>query len=101
VIFGPAFQRYLGEVPNSWRMQQEGESDRWGDTSQHHFGLREVIEKMPDSMWAPSAAELFARLEQRSHKEPEGKASLYKHILDRYSASPYRLFAQREIARIY
>jgi ABC-type transport system involved in multi-copper enzyme maturation permease subunit len=100
-LFGPAFERYLGEIPNAWRMLQEGDSDRWGDTARHRIGLREVVDKMDGSLWAPGAAELYARLESPRQTTVDAKVVPYKHIIDRYADTPYKVIAQRECARIY
>jgi hypothetical protein len=99
MLFGPAFRRYLGEMPNTWRM--EGESDSRGDTVRHHRELREVLDRMSHSMWAPSAAEAYARLLARRHTSLEESLAFYERIEKEYADSPYLAFTLREKARIY
>ncbi len=101
MVFGPAFRRYIGEMPNSWRIQSEGEGDLRGDTVRHHRELREVIERMPTSMWAPSAAEAYARLLARKSKRLEDGLPYYIRIERDYRDSPYLAFALREKSRLY
>src|SRR5206468_3344045 len=52
-MFGSAFTRYLGEVANPWRLPEGEEADLMGDTTKHLQGLKDVMERMPDSLWAP------------------------------------------------
>ncbi len=99
-LFGPAFPMYIGEIPNAWRID-EGEADRWGDTVHHRHELREIVDKMPDSIWAPGAAELLSRLEARKMKTVEEIIPLYDRITIKYANSPYVPFALRMKARTY
>jgi tetratricopeptide (TPR) repeat protein len=94
-LFGPAFFRYVGDIPNTWRIQQESETDRWGNTQRHRRELREVLDRMPGSLWAPSAAELLARLDV-----PQA-AAYYEQIIRRYPGSPYLPFALDRLAHTY
>jgi tetratricopeptide (TPR) repeat protein len=100
-LFGPAFTRYLGEFNNPWRLQQDEESDRWGDTVKHRKDLREIVDKMPSSVWAASAADALARLEARRQTNVDNAVPYYRTIVDRFPNSPYVALAQRQIARAY
>jgi tetratricopeptide (TPR) repeat protein len=98
-VFGPAFRRYLGDT-NGWRPSSD-EGDRLGDTMKHHRELREVVEKMPDSIWAPSAADLLGRLSSRQGATIEDRVSMFQQVADKYPNSPYVDVAYRERARIF
>lgn len=101
ILFGSNFQQYLGAIPNSWRIQQEGEADVMGETEQHKEGIRRILELAPNSMWAASAAELKARFLARGSRPVEERVGYYRFILDRYADSPYKTLAYQQIARIY
>lgn len=100
-LFGAAFPRYLGELTNPWRLQQAEESSMWGDTVKHRQDLRYVVERMPNSLWAPSAAELLARLEAPREQEVEERVAYYRTIVDRYGDSPYLAYGLRQMGRAY
>ena len=100
-LFGANFQRYVGEIPNTWRIQSEGEADRLGSTLPHIRDLRRILETAPDSLWAASAADLLARIESRRQETVEQKVSYYRAVVDKYPNSPYVSFALRQIARTY
>lgn len=93
-LFGGAFRRYVGEIPNAWRIQSDEESDRWGNTARHRRELTEVVEKMPGSIWAPSAAELLARMDGGQAVER------YRQLVARYPNSPYLALALERLARL-
>jgi ABC-type transport system involved in multi-copper enzyme maturation permease subunit/TolA-binding protein len=99
-LFGPAFNRYVGQIPNGWRPNPDGESDLLGNDEQHRVGLRMVVDKMQGSVWAPSAAELLARLDAPRQNAPEKATAFFQTIIDRYPNSPYFPFALREKARL-
>lgn len=88
-LFGVPFQRYLGEI--------YGDEDLIGDTLAHRNDLRLVLEEAPNSLWAPSAAELLARLEERKEQTVEGKIRGYEVLLNRYGDSPYAPAARAHI----
>jgi hypothetical protein len=98
-LFGPAFSRYLGDT-NGWRPAAE-EADMLGDTLAHHRALREVVERMPGSVWAPSAAELLGRLTGRQGSTIDERVAVFQRVADRYPNSPYVDVALREKARIF
>jgi ABC-type transport system involved in multi-copper enzyme maturation permease subunit len=100
-LFGSAFTRYLGPIPNGWHPNPDGETDLLANDEQHRKDLHVVVEKMPGSMWAPSAAELLARLEAPRVTDPDKSMAGYQTIIDHYQNSPYFAFALREKARIY
>ncbi|GEM_PF-1958149 len=100
-LFGPNFQRYLGSIPNAWRVMQDGEGDTMGDTEQHRRDLGIVLDTAPNSIWASSSAELLARLRTRASTPTEEKTANYRVVADRYGSSPYTLFALQQIAHIY
>lgn len=100
-LFGPNFRRYVGSIPNSLRIMQEGETDTMGDTEQHRRDLRHVIDTAPNSVWASSSAELLARLRTRAGTPTEEQAGYYRVVTDRYGDSPYTAFALQQIAHIY
>jgi hypothetical protein len=99
-LFGPAFPRFLGEFTNPWRATEE-EADQLGDTVKHRRDLKYILDKMPDSRWAPSAADAYARLEARKRPNLEEQIALFRLIVDKYSASPYVDSALRTIALRY
>jgi ABC-type transport system involved in multi-copper enzyme maturation permease subunit len=96
-LFGPAFTRYLGEFKNPWRVEQE-EGDRFGDTAEHRRALREIVETMPGSIWAASAADALARLESRGQQTIEGAVAPFQRVVSDYPNSPYVDSALRQIA---
>jgi tetratricopeptide (TPR) repeat protein len=98
LAFGPAFSRYLGDT-NGWRSAAD-EGDRLGDTLRHHRELRDVVEHMPDSIWAPSAAELLGRLTSRQGATVEERIAIFQRVADRYPHSPYVDVSIREEARV-
>ncbi|MGC8668821.1 MAG: tetratricopeptide repeat protein [Chthonomonadales bacterium] len=100
-LFGPAFRRYLGEVPSAWRVSQEGEEDLLGATPKHIRDLRTILDRMPNSIWAPSAAEMLARMIGRKQKTLEDRVRMFRSIVDRYPDSPYVAWALEEIAQAY
>jgi len=93
-LFGGAFRRYVGAIPSTWRIQQEGEADRWGATEEHVRDLREVVERMPRSVWAPSASEMLARIDT-AHAEEH-----LRRVVERYPRSPLVPGALHRLARI-
>jgi hypothetical protein len=98
-LFGTAFPRYLGELTNAWRLSEIEETDRMGDTVKHRNDLKYIRDRMPGSMWAPSAADALARIEGRKQENVEDTVAYYRYIVDRYPTSPYVSFALRESAR--
>jgi len=100
-LFGPAFRRYLGEVPSAWRVSQVGEEDLLGATPKHIQELQIVLDRMPNSIWAPSAAEMLARIIGRKQKTVEARVAVFRRIVDRYPDSPYVAWALDEIAQAY
>ncbi len=97
-LFGTAFRYYIGDIPNAWRFQQEGESDLLGATTQHERSLHEVVDRMSGSMWAPSSAELLARLTGRQQPTLEKRIAVFQSLADRFPNSPYVGFAIRQKA---
>jgi tetratricopeptide (TPR) repeat protein len=102
-LFGPTFKAYVGSIPNSWRLTQaqEGEADLLGDTLQHRRDLDRVLKAYPDSIWAPSALELRARLGLWSHTPPETRVGYYRILAERHPNSPYTASALFQIGRVY
>ncbi len=100
-LFGPAFHRYLGPVQSAWRLQQEDEADMLGNTAQHRRELREVLDRMPHSMWAASAADLLVRMVGREEGPVEDRAALFQRVVDSYPGSPYVDYALHEKAMVY
>ena len=102
-LFGPTFKAYVGSIPNSWRLTQaqEGEADLLGDTVQHRRDLDRVLKAYPDSIWAPSALELRARLGLWSRTPPETRVGYYRILAERYPSSPYTASALFQIGRVY
>jgi ABC-type transport system involved in multi-copper enzyme maturation permease subunit len=98
-LFGPAFKAYLGSFPKIWRINPDEDAQRWDDSPQHRRALRSVIEDTPNSMWAPSAAELLGRLEEAHRDSIESALALYGRIIDKYPQSPYQEQAIRGSAR--
>lgn len=100
-LFGRNFQRYLGAIPNSWRVQQEGEADLMGDTEAHRRDLKRILEVAPRSVWAPSAAEQIARFEAVATVPLEERVAHYRVLVDRYPDSPYAPSALLQVAQLY
>jgi hypothetical protein len=100
-LFGPGFRLYLGDIPNTWRLQQDNDSDMLGDTELHRSGLTRLLTRMPNSIWAPSAALLAARLSTRAGVPIEEQVAHYRLVIDRYPSSPYTAYCLWQIARIY
>ncbi|HSV72946.1 MAG TPA: tetratricopeptide repeat protein [Chthonomonadales bacterium] len=94
-LFGGAFRSYVGPIPSTWRLQQQNEADRWGATAQRVRDLREVVDRMPRSVWAPSASEVLARIDPPSAEEH------LRRVLERYPQSPLVPGALNRLARIY
>jgi hypothetical protein len=98
-LFGPAFTRYVGEIANPWRASEGEDADVMGDTVKHNLDLKYVLEKMPNSMWAPGAADALARLQGRRQSKIEDAIALNQIIVDRYPHSPYVDYALRRSAK--
>jgi hypothetical protein len=101
LLFGKNFQRYVGNIPSSWRVQQEGESDILGDTVQHRNDLKYIVEKAPNSVWAASSASLLARLYDRSGATMAERERVNRVVVDRYPQSPYAPYCLQAIGRAY
>jgi ABC-type transport system involved in multi-copper enzyme maturation permease subunit len=99
-LFGPTFRALVGDIPNSWRANLEGEADLLGDTAQHRRALKAVLDSGDKGPWAASVADLYARLEVRSGKEPDDKLKAMRIVLDRFPKSVYAAYAQQQSARI-
>ena len=100
-LFGKDFVNYLGEIPNAWRVQQDGESDIMGDTPKHRKAVREIVEKSPGSLWAPSAAYQTAMWEAKPGKSMDERVGYWQLIVDKYPQSPYAVEAQAQIAALW
>jgi len=98
-IFGSSFRMYLGSFPKIWRMNPDEDAERWDDTPKHRQDLKRVVETMPNSMWAPSAAELLARLEETDTDKLDSAVALYRLLEQKYAGSPYRILAMRGAAK--
>ena len=99
-LFGSAFPMYLGEFGNPWRAAEE-ETDRMGDTVKHRRDLKTILDKMPKSPWAPSAADAYARTEVRRRTVLQDQVALFRGVVDRYPSSPYVEYALRAMALRY
>jgi tetratricopeptide (TPR) repeat protein len=100
-VFGSNFRLYLGDMQNTWRLQQDSESDALGDTDQHRRYLARVLRQSPDSIWAPSVAMLLARLEERATTPVEEQVQHYRFLVDRYPNSPYTAYGLWRIGHTY
>jgi len=100
-LFGRDFVKYLGEIPNAWRVQQDGESDIMGDTPKHRKEVRELVEKSPKSLWAPSAAYQTAMWEAKPDKPTDERVGYWQVIVEKYPTSPYAVEAQAQIASLW
>jgi outer membrane protein assembly factor BamD (BamD/ComL family) len=100
-LFGANFRRYLGDIPNTWRLQQDSEGDLLGDTDQHRRSLARILTQAPGSIWAPSAAILMARLGDRAKDSLQDKIAGFQYVIDHYPGSPYEAFALWQIAHNY
>ena len=102
-LFGPTFKAYVGNIPNSWRLTQaqDGEADLLGDTMQHRRDIDRVLKAYPNSIWAPSALELRARLGLWSRTPPETRVGYYRTLAERHPNSPYTAPALFQIGRVY
>jgi pentatricopeptide repeat protein len=100
-VFGKAFHRYLGRGSTPWRFEPGNEGDTLGDNPQHRRDLSEVLTRMKGSIWAPSAAELSARLHVPTEATLEGKIAHHRKIVEEYPNSPYVYSSLGEVARAY
>jgi ABC-type transport system involved in multi-copper enzyme maturation permease subunit len=100
-LFGPNFHAYLGDISNSWRVQQEDEADMIGESTQHQRDVRRILEKAPNSIWAASAADLLSRFGMSKGTPMEEKAARFRLVVDRYPNSPYAPYAYLEMAHTY
>lgn len=100
-LFGANFRGYVGSIPNAWRIQQEGESDTLGDNQQHRKDLEAIITNTPNSLWAPSAADMLARFRGRGKDAPDSRVETYRLLIQRYPDSPYLAHALQQIGHIY
>jgi hypothetical protein len=101
-LFGPNFRRYLGDIPNSWRIQEDSsETDLLGETAQHQRDVQRLLKEAPNSIWAPGAADLMARFGIQREAVFENKIARYQVLLDRYPTSPYTPYAVYEIGHLY
>ena len=101
-LFGANFQRYLGGIPSSWRVQSEGDTaDSFGDTIQHRQDLDRILQTAPNSIWAPSAAILAAHFGAHNEVPTDEKVKAYYYAADHYPDSPYTPYAMQQIAFLY
>lgn len=100
-LFGRDFGKYLGEIPNAWRVQQDGESDTMGDTPKHRKEVRDIYEKSPRSRWAPSAAYQTALWEAKPGKPIAERLEFWERIVGSYPDSPYAIEAQSQVAALW
>jgi outer membrane protein assembly factor BamD (BamD/ComL family) len=98
-LFGPAFRGYLGSFPRTWRLNPTEDAQRWDDTRQHRRDLRHIIEHMPNSIWAPSAAEVLGRMDEGKKAGLDSALSMYRLISEKYPEAPYQIQAMRGSAR--
>lgn len=96
--FGTDFTKYLGDIPNSWRIQQDGEADLTGDTQRHRRELKMVFEATPRSIWAAGAAYQTALWEAKPPKSAAERAGYWQVVVDRYPDSPYAADALARVA---
>lgn len=100
-LFGAGFRDYLGQVPGTWHLQQEGDTDLLGDTEPHRRALRALLDRAPHSLWAPAAADLLARLSSNGRMPLEQRLAGYRRVVNDYPNSPYVAFALWEEAQTF
>ena len=98
-LFGPSFRAYLGSFPKIWRINADEDAQRWDDTPQHRRDLRSIVDHVPNSAWAPGAAELLGRMEEANPETLDSALALYRRIMEKYPQSPYQEQAIRGSAR--
>ena len=97
-LFGGDFTRYIGQNSTLWRLSEEDEADLMGDNIKHKNDLHQLLQKNPNSPWAPSASEAIARLEAHLEKQTDPALLYFRQITDRYPSSPYIDYALFQVA---
>ncbi len=97
--FGPVFAAYVGEIPNTWRLQAGDEADVYGDTAKHRGDIARIVQRGTRSIWGSNVVELYARLESQKAPTPEQRISLLRLIVERYPNGPHAAGAYVRIAR--
>ena len=100
-LFGPAFRGYVGDIGNPWAMSGEDEAGMIAPTEAHKRAMRRIIEKSPNSFWAPGAAYGLAQIEMQGEPNPDTIAAYYRGIMVRFPRSIYNEDALQNIARAY
>jgi len=100
-MFGPEFAAYVGEIPNTWRLQAGEEPDVHGNTEKHRRALAELVRRGPRSVWGPNIVELHARLTAQAARTPAERIAAWKLVVERYPAGPHAAGTWVRIAREY
>jgi len=101
MLFGGDFRGYLGTIPNSWRIQQEGETDTLGENEAHRRDLEAIFKNHPDGLWTPTAVDLLGRFKMHSRLSPDIRTEVYKQGVQRYPNSPYTARWMQQIGHAY
>ncbi|MFY7951504.1 MAG: tetratricopeptide repeat protein, partial [Armatimonadaceae bacterium] len=67
----------------------------------HRKAVRELVEKSPKSLWAPSAAYQTAMWEAKPGKSMDERVGYWQVIVEKYPTSPYAVEAQAQIAALW
>jgi hypothetical protein len=100
-LFGPAFSAYIGDIGNPWAMSGEDESGLVGPTEPHKRAMHRVLDRNPNSIWAPGIAYGLAQIEMQGESNPDIVAADFRGIINQFPNSIYNQDALRDIARAY
>jgi ABC-type transport system involved in multi-copper enzyme maturation permease subunit len=99
--FGPVFAAYVGEIPNTWRLQSGDEADVYGNTEKHRRQVAAIVRRGTRSIWGSNVVELYTRLAGQQAGTPEERIALLRLIVERYPKGPHAAQAYVRIAREY
>lgn len=98
-LFGPVFAAYVGETPNTWRLQAGEEADVYGDTVKHRHEIAELVRIGARSIWGSNVAELHSRLGGQHARTPDERIAILSLVVDKYPKGPHAAGAYVRIAR--
>lgn len=100
-LFGPTFSAYVGEIPNTWRLQAGDEADVYGNTERHRRDIARIVRRGTRSIWGSSVVELNSRVNGPAEQTPDGRVAILRLIVEKYPRGPHAAGAYVRIAREY
>jgi tetratricopeptide (TPR) repeat protein len=100
-LFGPTFAAYVGEIPNTWRLQAGEEADVYGNTERHRRDIGDIVRRGTRSVWGSNVVELNSRLNGPAEQTPDGRVAAFRLIVEKYPDGPHAAGAYVRIAREY